>query len=156
MKCASAVDRMLEADLREISDAGSGELAEHLTSCDRCSHLAEQILAGELGLARELETPNHRISAAEALRVAERSRSLVRRRNAIWQIGGPFAAAASVAAVVLFGNGGFGVENSILTSSPETLPGLEVQSPPGKDVAVFEVANRPDVVVVWFFDAGDD
>lgn len=156
MKCASAVDRMLEADLQEISDAGSGELAKHLASCDRCSDLAEQILAGEFGLARELETSAPRIGADEALRIAESKASVVWRRNAVWQIGVPLAAAASITAVMLFGDGGFGVENSVLRSSPETLPGLEVQGPPGKDVAVFEVANRPDVVVVWFFDAGDD
>ena len=68
----------------------------------------------------------------------------------------PLAAAASVAAVVVLGGGSDGLDGAIQARIPETLPGLEVQSPPGKDVAVFEVADRPDVVVVWFFDAGDD
>jgi len=147
---------MLEVEPQELSIEGNGELAGHLASCERCRALAEQIVAGQLGLARELNMQSPRTCADEALRIVEDRKSAIRRGNAVWQIGAPLAAAASITAVLLFGNGGSGLENSILNNSPETLPGLEVQGPPGKDVAVFGVADRPDVVVVWFFDAGDD
>ena len=156
MKCASAIDRMLEADPQELSGEGTGELAGHLASCDRCCALAEQIVEGQLGLARELETQSPRLSAEDGLRIAEKRSSAIRRRNAIWQIGAPLAAAAGITGIVLAGNGGVGVKDMALTRGAETLPGLEVQAPPGKDVAVFGVADRPDVVVVWFFNAGDD
>jgi hypothetical protein len=32
---------------------------------------------------------------------------------------------------------------------------LDLETPPGKDVAVFEVEDRPDIVVVWFYEQGD-
>jgi len=37
----------------------------------------------------------------------------------------------------------------------EVALGLDIETPPGKNVAVFEIADRPDIVVVWFYDQGD-
>ena len=156
MNCASAINGILEADSQELCGAGDSELALHLATCERCRQLAESIFAGQLELARELDARSPRIRADEALKIAERKASEVRRRNRIWQIGAPLAAAAGLTGVVLLSDGHGGLEDLVQARVPETLPGLEVQSPPGKDVAVFEVADRPDVVVVWFFDAGDD
>ena len=155
MNCASAVDEMLEADPQELLGEGNSELAGHIVSCERCRVLAEQFVEGQLELARELETRAPRVSADVALRTAENT-GAIRRRNAIWQIGAPLAAAAGIVGIAVLGDNPAGLGSYVQARVPETLPGLEVQSPPGKDVAVFEVADRQDVVVVWFFDTGDD
>jgi hypothetical protein len=159
MNCASAIDQMLEADPQELLGEGNGELAGHLASCERCGALAEQIVAGQLGLARELEMLTPRIPADEVLRRAESKASAIRRRGGIWQIGVPLAAAAGLAGMILLGDSRNimdSPESLVQAQVPESLPGLAVQGPPGKDVAVFNVADRPDVVVVWFFDVGDE
>jgi len=156
MKCASAIDLMLEADPQQLAGEGDGGLTLHLGSCESCRVFAGQIVDGQRALARELESLAPRIGADDALRLAERKASTIRRRSAIWQIGAPLAAAAGITGIALLGGGPDGLESLVQARGPEALPGIEVQSPPGKDVAVFEVADRPDVVVVWFFDAGDD
>jgi anti-sigma factor RsiW len=156
MNCVSAIDRMLEADPQELSRPGASELASHLATCERCRQLAERIVAGQSELARELEAQAPGINADEALKLAEHRASAIRRRSIVWQIGAPLAAAAGIAGIVLLGDGRTSLDTPVQARVTETLPGLEVQSPPGKDVAVFAVADRPDVVVVWFFDAGDD
>lgn len=156
MKCASAIDRMLEADPQELAGSGDGELASHIATCEPCSAMAAQIVNSQLELAQELDSHTPRLRADEALRITEGRAASKRRRNNIWQIGAPMAAAAGFAGVVLLGGGHQDIGSTALARVQEPLPGLEVQGPPGKDVAVFEVADRPDVVVVWFFDAGDD
>jgi hypothetical protein len=147
---------MLEADPRELGGEGDSALTVHLAACESCRVVAGQIVNGQLALARELETQPLRVGAKEALRRAESKATTIRRRNAFWQIGAPLVAAAGITGIVLLGDSPIGLEGLVQARVPETLPGLEVQGPPGKDVAVFEVADRPDVVVVWFFDAGDD
>ena len=118
--------------------------------------MAEQFLEGQLGLARELDARVPRLSADEALRVAGRKVAAARRRKTRWQIGAPLAAAAGLAGLVLLGDRNNDTEVLARAHAPEQLPGLEVTGPPGKDVAVFKVTGRPDVVVVWFFDSGDE
>ena len=142
------------AEQRVTGQIVGGEGSENIESV-----LAEQIVSSQLGLARELETHTPRIRADEALRRAESKASAVRRRGAIWQIGAPLAAAAGLVGLVLLGDSQNIIDNPkslVQAQVPESLPGLEVQGPPGKDVAVFGVADRPDVVVVWFFDVGDE
>jgi hypothetical protein len=58
--------------------------------------------------------------------------------------------------LVLLGDGSSTIDESVQASVPAQLPGLEITAPPGKDVAVFKVTDRPDIVVVWFLDAGDE
>jgi hypothetical protein len=156
MNCVAAIDRMLEAGPQDLTGEGDSELASHLAACDRCRTIAEQFVAGQLGLARELEAQTPRLPAGDALRIAERKASAISRRNAAWQIGAPLAAAASLTALVLLNDDNNGAEVFVQARVPEPLPGLEVTAPPGKDVAVFKVTDRPDVVVVWFLDAGDE
>jgi len=156
MNCSAATDRMLEADPRDLVGEGDGELASHLATCDRCRTIAERFVSGQLGLARELDARTPRFGADEALRNAKRKASVIRRRNAGWQIAAPLAAAAGLAGLVLFGGGDTGTELLMQARAPEPPSGLEVTAPPGKDVAVFKVTDRPDVVVVWFFDAGGE
>ncbi len=156
MNCKTAVDRMLEADHRELAREVESDLVSHLETCQRCQVLADQILSETIGLSRELEAQSSRFQADEALSVATEKATTRRRRNTLLQFGAPVAAAAGIAGMVLLADGNNGMENLLQARVPEALPGLEVQSPPGKDVAVFEVADRPDVVVVWFFDSGDE
>ena len=156
MNCAAATELMLEADLPDLQGDGDRELAAHLAECERCRTIGAQFLSAQVDLAREIDGRAPGRSVEEALIVAKRESARQRRRNAILQIGAPIAAAAGLAGVMMFGDGNNGTETLFQVSAPEPLPGLEVTAPPGKDVAVFNVADRPDVVVVWFFDAGDE
>jgi hypothetical protein len=147
---------MMEADPRDLAGEGDPKLALHLETCEKCRSLSEKFLASQLGLARELDERAPRLSAEEALQVAKRRVATIRRRNARWQIGAPMAAAAGLAGLVLLVDDGDKTEALARGRVPEQLPGLEVVGPPGKDVVVFKVTDRPDVVVVWFFDSGDE
>ena len=51
MTCASMIDRMLEADLSELTGDGSSPLGAHLRECARCRAIAAQIVrqTAELG-----------------------------------------------------------------------------------------------------------
>lgn len=156
MNCSSAIQSMLEAEPLELRGIGDSELAKHLATCEECRSIASEMLAAQESLAGELAAAEPRLSVEEAVRVAGRRRASVSRRNLFLQVGAPLAAAAGLAGIVMFGGQNDTANETVQTLVEETLPGLEVQGPPGKDVAVFEVADRPDVVVVWFFDAGDE
>jgi len=156
MNCETAFDLLLEADPADLEVSGEGDLSAHLAICDRCRALADQILEGNANLASDLESSSP-ISAAEpALEAMYREIDVVKRRKTMLAVGAPVAIAAGVAAIVLAGNTEVERQFSGDALFADRLPGLEVQSPPGTDVAVFEVADRPDVVVVWFFDSGED
>jgi hypothetical protein len=155
MNCSTATELMLEADPRALGGEGDSELVSHIESCDRCRAIADRFLSGQLALANELDANVPRRTVEEALRAAEQRSIVLRRRKTLWQVGAPLAAAAGLVGLVLLGDGSTGSDVLLQTSVPEPLPGLEVSGPPGKDVAVFKVTDRPDIVVVWFFDTGD-
>jgi len=156
MKCSTATDLMLETDPRELAGEGESELVFHLMTCDRCRAIADRLLSGQLSLARELEAVSPQRGVKEALRAAEQKALAVGRKKTRWQIGAPLAAAAGLVALVLLGDGSNAIDETVQARVPVPLPGLEVTGPPGKDIAVFQVADRPDIVVVWFLDAGDE
>ncbi len=156
MNCQTATEMMMEASPRDLAGDGDPILASHLESCEKCRALAEHFLVSQLGLVRELDAHAPRLSVDEALQAAKGRVATIRRRNARWQIGAPLAAAAGLAGLVVLADGSEETDVLARTPVPEQLPGLEVIGPPGKDVAVFNVTDRPDVVVVWFFDSGDE
>jgi hypothetical protein len=156
MNCSTAADMMMEADPQELSGEGDSDLASHLEGCSSCRAMAEQLIDGHLSLAMGLDARMPRLSVEDALHAAERRASALRRRNARLQIGAPLAAAAGFVALVLLEHGSQAVEEPVQTTVVKSMPGLDVTGPPGKDIAVFKVLDRPDIVVVWFFDAGDE
>ena len=95
-------------------------------------------------------------SGEEAIRKARIRAGAIRRRRTLWQTAVPLAAAAGITGIVLQSSGHNGLENTWQPQGEQALPAFEVQASPGKDVAVFEVADRPDVVVIWFLERGDD
>jgi len=52
MTCSTMIDRMLEADLEELSGRGDTVLARHLQACARCSAVAGQLVRDTDDLAR--------------------------------------------------------------------------------------------------------
>ena len=156
MNCATALDRLLEADLAETAARGESELAQHLRTCDRCRAVADRILADQQALGRAIAEAEPRTPVDEALRSAAGRVRLARRRRKIWRVTLPAAAAAGLAGILVFGGGGQGALDSVWEGTmPQPATGLDIQAPAGRDFLVFEVQDRPDIVVVWFFDRGE-
>jgi hypothetical protein len=152
MSCAEARDGLLEADLPQLSGDGGDALANHLRTCGRCQEIAQAILEGERDLGGILEAlvPAPDLDALLAMAAGDvgGANSVLRRRfrRAIPPLI-PLAAAAVL--VALF----FGREPS-LPGEPvfpaPTSPGLGLEVPEGRDVAVLATGN-PDITVLWFF-----
>jgi hypothetical protein len=67
----------------------------------------------------------------------------------------PALAAAGLVGIMLLDLRRSGEPGSVWEAPQRTSVGLDIEAPPGKNVAVFEVEDRPDIVVVWFYDQGD-
>jgi anti-sigma factor RsiW len=156
VNCSEALDLLLEADPSELDGQGDSALARHLRTCPECGAAAGQILEGQRRLGESLSVARSKTPVEQALRLARvKARSRWRRRR-IWQAAIPLAAAAGMASVIVTHGG----RNSALEqvwegNSPQVERGLDLVTSPGKDVAVFEMEDRPDIVVVWFFETGD-
>jgi hypothetical protein len=97
------------------------------------------------------KTPVDLALQTAALRVAA-----VRRRQRWWTVA-PLAAAAGVAGLLLLGRGDSDLPGEMWQPQPAVVvSGIDVEAPSGQDVVVFDIEDRPDVVVVWFFDKGDE
>jgi anti-sigma factor RsiW len=150
VNCAEARDALLTADLPELGADGTGDLAAHLRGCAPCATLARRIVAAERGLDATLHrlTPDGAAAAARAALAARRVPP--RRVGRVWA--GALAAAATVAAVLLLGNGeptppsAEARPTSLSHESRESV----VSAPPGMSVAVFATDN-PRITVYWFF-----
>ena len=164
MTCAEAVHVLLEADPAELAGRGDDPLARHLRECPSCMALAGEILAIEGELARELEsavppleldrildmaaaagdTAEMPEGAPEVLPFQTPSSGRVR-RAALRLL--PLAAAAVLATL-------FVAREPQLPgpsfSPPVQAPGLDVEVPEGRNVAVLKTSD-PDITVLWLF-----
>ena len=157
MKCADALEALLEADLRTLEGTGDEALASHIRVCPACAKLANAILRGEASLEMALDAEVHELdldrildaAGVEAPRTVPhlparwRPRSLSRQGLTLL----PLAVAAGMAALFL------GREPSLpgpAYSPPPAVPGLDVQTPEGRSVAVLET-NNPEITVLWLF-----
>lgn len=156
MNCSVTLDQMLEADLRVLRGEGESELAHHVRSCDRCRGTAQRILQREQAMAAELEAPAPQTPIARALENAKVIADTRRRRRTVWRTVLPLAAAAGLAGIVLLQSGPRNIVNTVPVDRASSPVGVDVVPPAGQNVAVFEVADRPEIVVVWFFKSGDE
>lgn len=151
MTCSEALRLLLEVDPAVLADseAQGTELARHLRDCSRCRAAADRFLEGNAALRGDLAgTPPNAVDAARRARVA--AQRSARRRRQLWQAGGPLAAAAVLAGILVMRQGS---RPTISTSPvPATAPyrGITVTAPPGRNVAVLNSVSS-DVVVIWFF-----
>jgi hypothetical protein len=68
----------------------------------------------------------------------------------------PVAVAAGLAGLLFVGRRGPEMPGEMWQPPSSAVSGgVEIEAPPGKNVVVFDVEGRPDIVVVWFFDQGD-
>jgi anti-sigma factor RsiW len=156
MNCPDARELLLEADAAELSCMVASEVSEHLEACDSCRALAARILQAQSTLAKELAGVQPRTPVDAALQSATVKAAAVRRKHS-WWAAVPVAAAAGVAGLLLFGRGGPDLPGESWQGQPiVAVSGIDVEAPFGKDVVVFDIKDRPDVVVVWFFDKGDE
>jgi len=156
VNCSEALDLLLEADLLELEVRGDSELAGHVRSCSECRTAAGRILEWQRELGESLSRARSRTSVEQALRIAAADARRRSRRRRMWQVTIPLAAAAGMAGIIVGRNGGNGaLEQAWERSTRQAAKGLDLVTPPGKDVAVFEVEDRPDIVVVWFFEKGE-
>lgn len=156
MNCLAARELLWEADPAELMGRVGSSLSRHLETCEACRRLADAILNAQAALEHSITASRSRTSVENALRMAAATARL-RRRRRMWEVTIPFAAAAGVAGLLLLARRAPELPGEIWeppTAAP--VAGPAVEAPPGKDVAVFKIADRPDVVVVWFFDQGDE
>ncbi len=156
MNCADARERLLEADPAELEGRIDSELSRHLEACAVCGALANHILDAQSGLKAALAGTRPRAPVDVALRAAA-ARAASERRRRRWWAAAPMVAAAGLAGLVVFGDGGSEMPGVMWQPSPvRAASSVDVEAPSGKDVVVFEIDDRPDVVVVWFFEKGDE
>jgi anti-sigma factor RsiW len=156
VNCTDALDLLLEADLLELEGKGDSELASHVRSCPECRTAAGRILEWQDRLRESLSSARSRTPVEQALRTAAVNTRRRSRRRRMWQAAIPLAAAAGMAGIIVARNGDNGaLEHVWERNTPQAAKGLDLVTPPGKDVAVFELEDRPDIVVVWFFEKGE-
>ena len=156
MNCWDARELLLEADPAELKCTVPSEIVEHLEACDNCHALAARILQAESALGTELAGVQPRTPLDAALQSASLRAATVRRKRRWWAALSA-TAAAGVAGLLLFGRGGPDLPGRMWQPQPwVAASGIDVEAPLGKDVVVFDIEDRPDLVVVWFFDKGED
>lgn len=160
--CETALDRLLEAAPAELRGRADTELAAHIAGCHRCAAVAaamlEELGAVDHALADYATHPTADAAADAALAAIRKEDgdgvvSLEGRRwlRTAWV---PLAAAAALAAVLVFGQddpfSGPGVGT---TSPPEpTLePRVAVTPPADKGAAIMETEN-PNITIVWLYE----
>ncbi len=156
MNCSEALDLLLEADLPELEGKGDSELAGHVQACLRCRAVADRVLVEQRRLGELMVAVRSKTTVEQALSLAEVQALRTWRSRRIWRAAVPFAAAAVIAGIIVGRNSGSGTLENVWQGNPtQAVAGLDLETPPGKDVAVFEVEDRPDIVVVWFYEQGD-
>jgi anti-sigma factor RsiW len=147
MNCEAARERLLEAELAELEGRGDGELARHLRSCRSCSTQARAILDQYGALRGALESRPPRLDPADPRWRRRVVRSPARR----WVAAIPLALAAGLAILVVARRHQTAIEpGTPVPLATSAAPGLDVQGPPGRSVAVFQTDN-PNIVVIWSF-----
>ncbi|UCG88899.1 MAG: hypothetical protein JSW71_10320 [Gemmatimonadota bacterium] len=143
---------MLEADATELEARSGSQLSVHVGECSDCAAIARSILAQQQELQRVLGGERPRTNLDAALSRARARALAVRRRRKKWQ-GAVSLAAAGLAGILIYSVSRDPLpESEWRTPEQSAAVGLDIEAPPGKNVAVFEIADRPDIVVVWFYD----
>jgi anti-sigma factor RsiW len=156
VNCSEALDLLLEADLLELEGKGESELASHVRDCIECGAAAGQIREAQRRLGEAVSEARSKTPVEQALRLSQFNARRRLRRRRIWQAAIPLAAAAGMAGIIVAHGGRNGALDHVWESNrPQVDRGLDLVTSPGKDVAVFEMEDRPDIVVVWFFETGD-
>jgi len=156
VNCSEALDLLLEADPSELDGQGDSELALHLGVCPECSTIAGRVLVEQRRLGESLSGARSKTPVEQALQLAQVNARRRWRRRRMWQAVIPLAAAAGMAGIIIAHGGRSGaLEHARQRNTPQAARGLDLVTPPGKDVAVFELEDRPDIVVVWFFEKGE-
>jgi hypothetical protein len=150
MKCADAVEQILEADPVDLCGDGDSLLAQHLRGCTKCQALAQVVIDEEGILAVQMAEV---VSSTDPDEILDRSLgpSSARRIPGHFKRAGfallPLAAAAGIASLFLAG------EPPLPGSSyapPTRTPDLGLEVPEGRNAALLRT-NNPDITVLWFF-----
>jgi len=154
VNCVEARERLLEADTAELRGIGDTALSTHVRDCADCAAIARRMLSAAKELQRALDAVQP-VTVVDAA-LGERRVRLRRERGRRWRLAGivAVAAAATLAGLAIVRNERPDVATDWRPPVAES-PGLDVEAPPGTDVAVFEVAGRPDIVIVWLFETGE-
>lgn len=164
--CEGAASLILEADLDELRGAGDGGLARHLRACASCRRKALSIVTAEARLSDALDERAsmagvedmlgrvRRELAGEGARRAPATPIAPRPR---WKVAVPLAAAATVAALLLWsarpGPDGGSPDEPLAGSvrAPHATPveaGIRVEA--DRRFALMKT-DRPTISVVWFY-----
>jgi len=147
---------MLEAEVTDLEGRGASALSGHVRQCVYCAGVAQRVLDLQRELQRMLGAERPRTGIDAALSRAGARATAVRRRRRTWQTAIPLAAAAGLAGILIYGGTRSSMPGSVWQAREQSVAvGLDIETPPRQNVAVFEVADRPDIVVVWFYDQGD-
>ena len=156
MNCSQAMELILEADVVELEGRNDSELSAHIRECSACAASAQRILSEQRELQQVLQAEHPRTSVDVALSRAGTRAATTRRRRRVWQAAISVAAAAGMVGILLSNHSRNGaLDPAWQVPEQRASLGLDIETPPGKNVAVFEVEDRPDIVVVWFYDQGD-
>ena len=155
MNCSQAVELLLEADVEDLEGCGDSQLGGHIRLCADCAAVAQRLLAEQLELQRLLRAEHPRTGVEVALAAAGKRAVAAKRRRRIGQAAVPFVAAAGLAGILLTDLDGNRALGAAWVAPDRASVGLDIETPAGQNVAVFELEDRPDIVVVWFYDQGD-
>lgn len=152
MNCTTALDLILEADPAELRGERPSELATHLRSCEQCRAAAARVLEAERVLADVFASSAPGPSTPEAVTAATREAARRTARRRLWSRGVPLAAAAVLGGIAVLSRNRPPppLLPTAVAPSVTATPGVLVQGPPGRGVAVLQTDN-PDIVVIWFF-----
>ena len=150
------MELILEADVVALEGRDDSGLSAHIRECPRCASKAQLVLAEQQELQQLLRAEHPDTSLDVALTRASTRAVSARRSRRMWQAAIPLAAAAGLTGILLSNGSHPGSLDSVWQVPERNASlGLDIETPPGKNVAVFEVEDRPDIVVVWFYDQGD-
>lgn len=154
MNCEMARELMLEADLADLSPAGTSDLARHLRDCAACGARAERIVANTRSLAVSVRAMRPSVDLGEAQERAAAAAGAIRARQRMWRrarLVTPLALAAGIGALLLLDGRHSGPETPAVPPAPfAALSAFDVETPAGANVAVFRTDN-PQIVVIWYF-----
>lgn len=164
--CEGAASLILEADLDELRGAGDGALARHLRACASCRREALSIVTAEARLSDALDERASSVGVEEMLgRVRSELAGVEARRTSAttiaprlrWKMAVPLAAAATVAALLLWSArpdpDGASPDPPLAGSvgAPHATPveaGIRVEA--DRRFALMKT-DRPTISVVWFY-----
>ena len=151
MNCELALERMLDADPKELEGRGDVELAAHIETCSRCQAVAAELVAGHDMLAAGILSVDG-TQGVEAVMPAVRRAAVQRvRQRRLIRFVLPMAAAAALAVMAIR----YRVPAMPIGSPPAQLADqiparTTVRLAPNTNAVVLETDN-PKITVVWFY-----